>query len=83
MASDLRARLDAATARLDPPLAVVDLAAWESNAADLVRRAAGHPIRVASTSVRESWERFAALHLVGNSAVVATVPTYRGEGRCF
>ena len=52
MASDLRARLDAATAHLDPPLAVVDLAAWEVNAADLVRRAAGRPIRVASKSVR-------------------------------
>ncbi|HSK56481.1 MAG TPA: alanine racemase [Jiangellales bacterium] len=52
MASDLRARLDAATAHLDPPLAVVDLGAWESNAADLVRRAAGRPVRVASKSVR-------------------------------
>lgn len=47
-----RARLHAATAELDPPLAVVDLAALDANADDLVRRAAGRPIRVASKSVR-------------------------------
>jgi D-serine deaminase-like pyridoxal phosphate-dependent protein len=47
-----RARLDRATAALDPPLAVVDLDALDGNAADLVRRAAGKPIRVASKSVR-------------------------------
>ncbi|MGW5050844.1 alanine racemase [Actinokineospora sp. NPDC004072] len=45
-------RLDAATAHLDPPFAVVDLAAFDRNAGDLVRRAAGRPIRVASKSVR-------------------------------
>ncbi|GGS18761.1 MULTISPECIES: alanine racemase [Actinokineospora] len=44
--------LDAATAHLDPPFAVVDLAAFDRNAADLVRRASGRPIRVASKSVR-------------------------------
>jgi D-serine deaminase-like pyridoxal phosphate-dependent protein len=47
-----RARLDDATADLDPPLAVLDLDALDANAADLVRRAAGKPIRVASKSVR-------------------------------
>jgi D-serine deaminase-like pyridoxal phosphate-dependent protein len=50
--NDLRSRLDAATALLDPPFAVVDLDALRSNATDLVRRAAGTPIRVASKSVR-------------------------------
>jgi D-serine deaminase-like pyridoxal phosphate-dependent protein len=45
-------RLHAATAHLDPPFAVLDLRALESNAADLVRRANGLPIRVASKSVR-------------------------------
>ncbi|TWD82419.1 D-serine deaminase-like pyridoxal phosphate-dependent protein [Kribbella amoyensis] len=40
------------TADLDPPYAVVDLAAFRRNAADLVRRAAGTPVRVASKSVR-------------------------------
>src|SRR5919198_1456360 len=40
------------TAGLDAPLAVVDLAAFRRNADDLVRRAAGTPIRVASKSVR-------------------------------
>jgi D-serine deaminase-like pyridoxal phosphate-dependent protein len=41
-----------ATAQLDPPLAVVDLAAFDANARDLVRRAGGLPIRVASKSLR-------------------------------
>jgi D-serine deaminase-like pyridoxal phosphate-dependent protein len=48
----LRERLDAATAELDPPLAVLDLDALDANAGDLVRRAAGKPVRVASKSVR-------------------------------
>jgi D-serine deaminase-like pyridoxal phosphate-dependent protein len=43
---------DRATADLDPPLAVVDLAAFDANTDDLVRRAAGVPIRVVSKSVR-------------------------------
>ncbi|WP_456598948.1 alanine racemase [Blastococcus sp. SYSU DS0616] len=46
------AALDRATAGLDPPFAVLDLAALDANAADLVARAAGKPIRVASKSVR-------------------------------
>jgi D-serine deaminase-like pyridoxal phosphate-dependent protein len=48
----LRDRLDRATAHLDPPLAVVDLAAFDGNASALVERAAGKPLRVASKSVR-------------------------------
>jgi D-serine deaminase-like pyridoxal phosphate-dependent protein len=47
-----QANLDTATKGLDPPLAVVDLDAFDANAADLVRRAGGLPIRVASKSVR-------------------------------
>ncbi|MFC9648979.1 amino acid deaminase/aldolase [Streptomyces sp. NPDC056937] len=47
-----RARYDRATAHLDAPLALVDLEAFDANADDLVRRAAGKPIRVASKSVR-------------------------------
>jgi D-serine deaminase-like pyridoxal phosphate-dependent protein len=43
---------DVATAGLPAPLAVVDLDALEANADDLVRRAGGVPIRVASKSVR-------------------------------
>ncbi|TDD38101.1 amino acid deaminase/aldolase [Nonomuraea terrae] len=49
---DDRQRYDRATAALEPPFAAVDLAAIRANAADLVRRAAGKPIRVASKSVR-------------------------------
>jgi D-serine deaminase-like pyridoxal phosphate-dependent protein len=48
----LRERYDTATARLEAPFAVVDLDAFRANAADLVRRARGKPIRVASKSVR-------------------------------
>jgi D-serine deaminase-like pyridoxal phosphate-dependent protein len=43
---------DQATADLDPPLAVLDLDAFDANADDLVRRASGLPIRVASKSLR-------------------------------
>ncbi|MFB4265814.1 amino acid deaminase/aldolase [Nonomuraea sp. GTA35] len=49
---DDRQRYDRATAALEPPFAIVDLAAMRANAADLVRRAAGKPIRVASKSIR-------------------------------
>jgi hypothetical protein len=36
----VRARYDRATADLDPPLALVDLGAFDRNAADMTRRAA-------------------------------------------
>ncbi len=49
--SDLR-RYNAATAHLEPPFAVIDLAALRANAASMARRAGGKPIRVASKSVR-------------------------------
>ncbi|GAA5119281.1 amino acid deaminase/aldolase [Alloalcanivorax gelatiniphagus] len=52
----LWSRLDAAVAALpEPPatpIAVVDLDVFDANAADLVRRAAGKPVRVASKSLR-------------------------------
>ncbi len=52
----LWARLDQAVASLpEPPptpIAVVDLDAFDANAADLVRRAGGKPLRVASKSLR-------------------------------
>ncbi len=44
--------MEAATARLDPPFALVDLDAFDANAQDLLRRAGGVPIRLASKSVR-------------------------------
>ncbi|MDT0379186.1 amino acid deaminase/aldolase [Streptomyces sp. DSM 42041] len=50
--ADVRARYDRATAGLEAPLAVVDLDAFDANAADLERRAGGLPLRVASKSVR-------------------------------
>ncbi|MFK0171306.1 amino acid deaminase/aldolase [Streptomyces sp. NPDC090306] len=47
-----RARYDRATAHLDAPVAIVDLEAFDANADDIVRRAGGKPVRVASKSVR-------------------------------
>ena len=45
-------RLNAATAHLDAPFAIVDLTAFRANAAAMMRRARGKPIRLASKSVR-------------------------------
>ena len=45
-------RVQAATADLDPPFAAVDLPTLQRNADDLIRRANGVPVRVASKSVR-------------------------------
>jgi len=50
--NSLQRRLDAATAHLETPIATVDLAAFDDNAAQLVARAGGKPVRVASKSVR-------------------------------
>ena len=49
---DDRERLERACEHLDAPFALVDLGALWSNANDMVRRAAGTPIRLASKSVR-------------------------------
>ena len=51
-AEDLHARYQAAFASLTAPFAFVDLDAMWANADDLLRMAAGTPIRVASKSVR-------------------------------
>ncbi|MDT3439638.1 amino acid deaminase/aldolase [Pseudofrankia sp. BMG5.37] len=68
-------RLAAATAALDPPFAVVDLPALRANAADLVRRAAGKPIRVASKSVRSRAVLRAVLATDGFAGILAyTLP---------
>ena len=45
-------RVHDATEHLPAPLAAVDLAALDANAADLARRAGGTPIRIATKSVR-------------------------------
>jgi D-serine deaminase-like pyridoxal phosphate-dependent protein len=52
MTLEPRQRYDSATVHLDPPFAIVDLDAFRANATELVRRAGGKPIRVASKSVR-------------------------------
>ena len=48
----LRDRYERAAADLEPPFAVVDLAAFDRNAQALAGRAAGKPVRLASKSVR-------------------------------
>ncbi len=62
---------DVATAGLPAPLAIVDLDAFAANADDLVRRAGGHPVRVASKSVRCRALLRRALDWPGFSGVMA------------
>jgi D-serine deaminase-like pyridoxal phosphate-dependent protein len=61
----------AATADLEPPFAVVDRRALRANAAALVRRAAGKPVRVASKSVRCREITRAVLRVPGYRGVLA------------
>ncbi|AJE82412.1 alanine racemase domain-containing protein [Streptomyces albus] len=67
--------LTTATAGLPAPCAALDLAALRTNAADLLRRAAGKPIRIASKSVRSRAVLHGALALDGMAGVLAyTLP---------
>jgi D-serine deaminase-like pyridoxal phosphate-dependent protein len=71
----LWARLSTAVAALDPapgtPLMVVDVDAFDANVADLSRRAAGKPLRLASKSVRVPALIERALATAGFSGVLA------------
>lgn len=70
-----RQRYDRATARLDPPLAVVDLDALADNARSMTRRAGGKPIRVASKSIRSREVLRRVLDLPGYQGIMAfTLP---------
>ncbi len=71
VADDVAGRLDAATMHLDPPLAALDLTALHANAVDLVRRANGKPIRLASKSVRVRWVLEDVLATPGFSGVMS------------
>ncbi|WP_182908444.1 amino acid deaminase/aldolase [Microbispora sp. H13382] len=72
---DDRQRLDQATAHLEPPFAVLDMDALRSNAAAMVRRARGKPIRVASKSIRCRSVLERVLAMDGISGVMAfTLP---------
>ena len=64
----LLARLNAASAHLEPPFAVVDADALAANAAAMTSQAAGKPIRLASKSVR-------CRRLIGD---VLALPGFRG-----
>jgi len=73
--NDYWPRLTTATAELDPPLGVIDRSALAFNAADLVRRAGGMLIRVASKSIRVRGILDAVLALPGYAGVLAyTLP---------
>jgi D-serine deaminase-like pyridoxal phosphate-dependent protein len=63
--------LDIATKGLDAPLAVVDLDAFDANATDLVLRAGGRPIRVASKSIRCEFLLRRALGMHGFQGVMS------------
>ncbi|MCU1423915.1 MAG: amino acid deaminase/aldolase [Microbacteriaceae bacterium] len=62
--------LQAATAHLDAPYGVISLAALAHNAYDLLDRAAGTPIRIASKSVRVRGVLDAVLALPGYAGVL-------------
>ena len=67
--------LEEATAHLDPPYGAISLDALAHNAFDLLDRAAGTPIRVASKSVRVRGIVDAVLALPGYAGVLAyTLP---------
>ncbi|UYN84754.1 MAG: alanine racemase [Microcella sp.] len=73
--ADYWPRHTTATAHLDPPLGVIDRGALAFNATDLLRRAGGVPIRVASKSIRVRGILDAVLALPGFSGVLAyTLP---------
>ncbi|MEI5583164.1 MULTISPECIES: alanine racemase [unclassified Agromyces] len=65
------ARLTEATAHLDAPIGVLHIGALRANAHDLVRRAGGTPIRVASKSLRVRGVLEALDRLPGYGGVLA------------
>lgn len=64
-------RIEAVTAELDPPFGVVHVPALAHNAFDLLRRAQGTPIRLASKSIRVREVLAASLKLEGFHGVLA------------
>ncbi|GGS59996.1 alanine racemase [Planobispora rosea] len=72
---DDRQRYDRATAHLEPPFAVLDLAALHANATAMTRRAHGKPIRVASKSIRSRPVLTRILDMDGFTGIMAfTLP---------
>jgi len=63
--------MDAATAALDPPFAAAHLGALRHNTHDMLRRASGMPIRVASKSIRSRDLIAGLLALPGYRGVLA------------
>ncbi|HEY1106960.1 MAG TPA: amino acid deaminase/aldolase, partial [Agromyces sp.] len=64
-------RLTEATAHLDAPIGALHLGALRHNALDMLRRANGTPIRVASKSIRVRGVIEALLELPGYRGVLA------------
>ncbi|MUL39922.1 amino acid deaminase/aldolase [Streptomonospora sp. PA3] len=73
--TSLREHYESATRELSAPFAIVDMAAFRANAADIARRAAGTPVRVVSKSLRCRHLLREALSLPGFAGVMAfTLP---------
>ncbi|MFD0802770.1 alanine racemase, partial [Streptomonospora algeriensis] len=73
--ASVREYYEAATRELAAPFAVVDMAAFRDNAADIRRRAAGTPVRVVSKSIRCRHLLREALAMPGFAGVMAfTLP---------
>jgi len=70
----LQSRFEIATQSLDPPFAVIDLDAFDANASDLLRRAHGVPLRLASKSVRVRALRDRALAAGFTGTLCFTLP---------
>lgn len=70
--------IEKATAGVEPPVAVIDLAALRDNAAEMVRRAGGKPIRLASKSIRSRGILRLVHQMPGFSGILAfTLPEAR------
>lgn len=69
--AEVKARYDAAVSGLRAPLAILDLAAMRANSADLVRRAHGTPIRLATKSLRVRSIIEAVSAMPGHSGLLA------------
>ena len=80
---DRRAQLLSATAHLEAPLGIVDDDALAANADDLVRRAGGVPIRVATKSVRVRSVVEEVLHRPGFAGVMTYSLPFGPIGRAM
>src|ERR1700742_1436794 len=74
--------LNHATARFEPPFAVIDLDAFDANLADLLRRSGGVPLRLASKSLRVRTLQDRALKGGFHGTLCFTLPEALWLARC-